>query len=193
MNLRASGRNRNSSAAVTSAGDAAMVLRLRRRFVVTSMAALLIILACLISFINFMNLRQIGSRADGVLQMLADGGGTFLPPSGRPGDGMPAPEAAPGNSNAGMPAAPGNTNAGDPSSEAASGNSNSNTPLRNEPPAAMPMPGHPSMKLHRAAPMPTLRFTTNRRQECPPSWRGRLRCGATRRCHSRPDISPSKR
>ncbi|MBO5504096.1 MAG: HAMP domain-containing histidine kinase [Lachnospiraceae bacterium] len=150
MNLHASGRNRHNSPSVTSAGDAAMVLRLRRRFVVTSMAALLIILACLISFINFMNLRQIGSRADGVLQMLADGGGTFLPPSGRPGDGMPAPEGMSGNADAGASV-----------NEAAPGSTDANAPLHNEPPARMPafMAGQAALRRDAEMPFETRYFS----------------------------------
>ena len=127
-----------------------MVLRLRRRFVVTSMAALLIILACLISFINFMNLRQIGSRADGVLQMLADGGGTFLPPSGRPGDGMPAPEGMSGNADAGASV-----------NEAAPGSTDANAPLHNEPPAGMPafMAGQAALRRDAEMPFETRYFS----------------------------------
>ena len=104
-----------------------MVFRLRRRFVISSMAALLIILACLISFINIMNLRQISSRADGVLQMLSEGGGTFSPRSGGPGGEMPVPGAADGVSSV------------------------AGTPAGVEPPAGRPVPALPAFGAERTA------------------------------------------
>ena len=54
-----------------------MVSKLRRKFIVSSMVSLLIILILLLGSINVFNLYQIHSRASHLLQILSDSGGYF--------------------------------------------------------------------------------------------------------------------
>ena len=57
--------------------DSAMVRRLRRRFVATSMSALLIIVLLMVTVINFVNYAQIRQSAEQSLDLLSDNSGTF--------------------------------------------------------------------------------------------------------------------
>ncbi len=54
-----------------------MVSKLRRKFVITAMSALLVILLVLISVINVANFVEFTKSADDILQILADNDGTF--------------------------------------------------------------------------------------------------------------------
>ncbi len=54
-----------------------MIRKLRKKFVLTAMAALLIILILILGFINLLNYHQIESRTDGIVQTLLAGGGRF--------------------------------------------------------------------------------------------------------------------
>ena len=57
--------------------DSAMVRRLRRRFVATSMSALLIIVLLMVAVINLVSFAQIRQSAERSLDLLADNSGTF--------------------------------------------------------------------------------------------------------------------
>lgn len=54
-----------------------MIRKLRKKFVLTAMAALLIILILILGFINLLNYHQIESRTDEIVQTLLAGGGRF--------------------------------------------------------------------------------------------------------------------
>lgn len=54
-----------------------MVSKLRRKFVITAMSALLVILVVLISVINVANLIEVTNSADSILKTLADNDGAF--------------------------------------------------------------------------------------------------------------------
>ena len=54
-----------------------MVKKLRRKFVITAMSALLVILIVLIGVINIFNVVQITQHADEMLQILTDNNGSF--------------------------------------------------------------------------------------------------------------------
>ena len=88
--------------------------RLRRKFVISSIASLLIILLMLLGSINIFNLYQIHSRASHLLQILADSGGYF--PDLRPDTQMSADAFDPSPEDAGAP----DSNAGLPSADAGS-------------------------------------------------------------------------
>lgn len=54
-----------------------MIRKLRKKFVLTAMGALLIILILILGFINLLNYHQIESRTDEIVQTLLAGGGRF--------------------------------------------------------------------------------------------------------------------
>ena len=74
-----------------------MVKKLRRKFVITAMSALLVILITLIGVINISNIIQITQHADEMLQILTDNDGSFprfnknnmAPPSDKNNQGQP--------------------------------------------------------------------------------------------------------
>ena len=62
-----------------------MIKKLRRKFVRITMISLLVVLSLVVLAINGINIYQFTRKSDGLLQMLADNGGTF-PENGRAGD-----------------------------------------------------------------------------------------------------------
>ncbi len=60
-----------------------MVKKLRRKFVITAMSALLVIIIALIAVLNISNLYQIEKQTDEMLQILADHDGSFPTPAER--------------------------------------------------------------------------------------------------------------
>ncbi len=54
-----------------------MVKKLRKKFVITAMLSLLLILVTMIGVINFFNVKRMVTQADGLLSMLADNNGYF--------------------------------------------------------------------------------------------------------------------
>ena len=61
-----------------------MIRKLRRRFIATAMLAVMLVLLCLISFINIVDYRTITNRADVLLDLLVENNGTFPDLHGKP-------------------------------------------------------------------------------------------------------------
>ena len=66
-----------------------MIRKLRRRFVVSSMLALLLVLGVIMGTINLINYRNVVRNADGVLDMLVENGGAFPLEMEMPNRGLP--------------------------------------------------------------------------------------------------------
>ena len=54
-----------------------MIRRLRRKFIIVAMGSMLVVLAVMVGIMNIAAYRSMVTRADGILQMLADNGGHF--------------------------------------------------------------------------------------------------------------------
>ncbi|MBP5604123.1 MAG: hypothetical protein J6X60_01070, partial [Ruminiclostridium sp.] len=69
-----------------------MVKKLRRNFVISAMIAVTAVLFLIVGTINAVNYMNSDSEAAALLEMLADGGGSFAQsPPGQSGDGPPVP------------------------------------------------------------------------------------------------------
>lgn len=71
-----------------------MIRTLRRKLIAVSMLSLFAVLAVIITAVNVVNYQRVAADADGILAVLAEGGGRF--PSMEPGD-KPLGEHGPGN------------------------------------------------------------------------------------------------
>lgn len=148
-----------------SAKDNAMVMRLRKKFVVTAMISLLIIVILIISVINIANFRQIDSSAADMLEILADNGGEFpdnSPDPAKTPSGQAEPNAQNSPNEQNNPVDPNNPNGqNDP---ALQGTSPSSTSPDTEPYSSSPPDQNKGQDPHR---FPEMDVNETRRIEAP--------------------------
>lgn len=73
-----------------------MIQRLRKRFVLISMLAIVIVLAIIMGAINLLNYRSVTRGADTVIDILEEHGDASMRPGGPGGPGEPAPPSTKG-------------------------------------------------------------------------------------------------